>query len=64
LGEGGNAAFSEWAAETGAAVMTATWLPDDHSSTDFYMPRVGCPGAGVYHSMVAKVSQKKSPEGN
>ncbi len=39
-------------------------LPDDHSSTDFYMPRVGRLEARVYHSLVAKVSQKKSPEGN
>ena len=43
---------------------TATVVPDDHSSTDFYMPRVGCLEAGVYHSLVAKMSQKKSPEGN
>ena len=39
-------------------------LPDDHSSTDFYMPRVGCPRAGGDHSLVAKLSQKKSPKRN
>jgi hypothetical protein len=43
---------------------TATVVPDDHSSTDFYMPRVGCLEAGVYHSLVAKMTGSKSPKGN
>jgi hypothetical protein len=35
---------------------TATVVPDDHSITDFYMPRVGCFEAGVHHSLVANMS--------
>jgi hypothetical protein len=43
---------------------TATVVPDDHSITDFYMPRVGCFEAGVHHSLVANMSRIKSPKGN
>jgi hypothetical protein len=64
LGEGGNAAVFGRVGREQVAGGTATLLPDDLSSTDFYMPRVGCPEAGVYHSMVANLSQKKSPKGN
>ena len=55
--------------QNGRAEGAAVDLPrlgyrDDHSSTDFYIQRVGCPEAQVYHSIVARMSQKKSPNSN